>query len=531
MIQIVLMNLVLCAAATDPAIVPAPVKLDTKRGHFAIDPQTRIICPESPLEIRKTAQYLAEVLQPAMGFLLAISVEGREENVIELRLGESGLGPEGYRMKVGRDRITISAEAGTGLFYGVQTLRQLLPPAIFGKTPASDQKWKVPCVTIEDYPRFGWRGLLLDPARHYLPMESLRKFVDVMALHKMNRLQLHLTDDQGWRIEIKKYPKLTEVGAWRAETLVGHSNKKPEKFDGKRHGGFYTQDELRDLVAYAAERHITIMPEIEMPGHAQAAIAAYPELGNVAEPLSVHTKWGVNTNIFNVEEKTILFLQDVLAEVIEIFPSTYIHIGGDEAVKDQWKASAAVQKRMAELGLPDEDRMQSYFIARMNDFLKSKGRKLIGWDEILDGGLGEDATVMAWRGVDKGIVAAKAGNDVVMAPNVFTYFDYYQGPAKTEPLAIGGKLPLDKAYSFDPVPQALDKEAMRHVLGAQGQLWGEYIATPEHAEYMAFPRACALAEAVWTPQAQREYKCFLSRLDAHLDRLRTMGVNFRALDK
>jgi len=321
------------------------------------------------------------------------------------------------------------------------------------------------------------------------------------------------------------------VGAWRKETLLGHLDNKPEVFDGKRHGGFYSQDDIRELVAYATERHVTIMPEIEMPGHAQAAIASYPELGNLHTPLPVHTKWGVNKNIFNVEESTILFLQDVLAEVIELFPSTYIHIGGDEAVKDQWKVSAAVQKRMTELGLADEDQMQSYCIARMNDFLKSKNRRLIGWDEILEGGLGKDASVMAWRGIEKGIIAAQAGNDVVMAPTAFTYFDYYQGPRKTEPVAIGGNLPLPKVYSFDPVPEALAAEAMNHILGAQGQLWGEYIATPEHAEYMAFPRTCALAEVVWTPQSQRRYEDFVARLKTHLARLERLGVRFRELDK
>ncbi len=418
-----------------------------------------------------------------------------------------------------------------GLFYGVQTLRQLLPPAVFSAAPVDGQKWTVPAVSIEDAPRFAWRGMMLDPCRHFIPKEFIKKFIDTIAVQKMNHLHLHLTDDQGWRIEIKKYPKLTEVGAWRAETVVGHAGKPNAKYDGIRHGGFYTQDDLRELVAYAADRHVTVIPEIEMPGHAQAAIAAYPELGNVKEPLPVFTTFGVNKNIFNVEESTILFLQDVLGEVVEIFPSTYIHIGGDEAVKDQWKESEAVQKRMKELGIADEAKMQSYFIARMNDFLKGKGRKLIGWDEILEGGLGKDATVMAWRSVDKGIEAAELGNDVVMAPTAFTYLDYYQGKPKDEPLGIGGNLPLSKVYGFDPLPKKLDPEALSHIMGTQGQLWSEYIPGPDHLEYMAFPRACALAEVAWTPQAQRDFKDFSERLKTHVERLDKMGVKYRPLEK
>jgi len=512
-------------------ILPAPVNMEHHKGVFTLNAQTRILFPQGNAEAEKTATYLASVLRPATGYPLPVSADASAANVLSLTVEDIGLGDEGYRLNVSKEGITIAAATSAGLFNGIQTLRQLFPAAIFSAAKVDGQSWTAPAVTIEDYPRFAWRGMMLDTARHFLPKEFIKKFIDTIALHKMNHLHLHLTDDQGWRIEIKKYPKLTEVGAWRKETLVGHSSAKAETYDGKPHGGFYTQDDLRELVAYAAERHITILPEIEMPGHAQAAIASYPELGNLNEPLPVHTSWGVNKNIFNVEEKTILFLQDVLAEVVEIFPGAYIHIGGDEAVKDQWKASEAVQKRMKELGIADEAKMQSYFIARMNEFLKSKGRKLIGWDEILEGGLGKDATVMAWRGLDKAVEAAKAGNDVVMAPTAFTYLDYYQGKKQEEPLAIGGNLPLSKVYSFDPMSIELEPEALKHVLGTQGQLWGEYIATPEHAEYMAFPRACALAEAAWTPQAQRKYEDFFSRLKEHVARLDQLGVRYRTLDK
>ncbi|HQL96269.1 MAG TPA: beta-N-acetylhexosaminidase [Candidatus Hydrogenedentes bacterium] len=531
MLSMALLNAVAFAALPEPMVVPKPVKLERREGVFTLEDATRVTFPAGDAAAEAAAGMLGEALRPATGLPLAAGPGVEGANTLHLRTEETGLGPEGYRLEVAGDRALITGAAGPGLFYGVQTLRQLLPAAVFGAARAEGTVWAVPCVRVEDRPRFAWRGMLLDPARHFMPLEFVKKFVDTLALHKMNRLHLHLTDDQGWRIEIKKYPKLTEVGAWRAETLVGHYAKKPWTFDGTRHGGFYTQDEIRDLVAYAAARHVTIMPEIEMPGHAQAAIAAYPQLGNVAEPLQVLTYWGVNPNIFNPEESTILFLQDVLAEVADIFPGTYIHIGGDEAVKEQWEKSPAVQKRMADLGLKDEDRMQSYFISRMNDFLKARGKRLVGWDEIMDGGLGTDATVMAWRSVDKGITAAKAGHDVVMAPTAFTYFDYYQAPAKGEPLGIGGFLPLKKAYSFDPVPGELDAAAAARVLGAQAQLWSEYILTPEHCEHMAFPRACALAEIVWTPQADRDYEDFTARLAEHLKRLKNAGVNFRPLDK
>ncbi|MFC1761029.1 beta-N-acetylhexosaminidase [Planctomycetota bacterium] len=341
----------------------------------------------------------------------------------------------------------------------------------------------------------------------------------------------HLTEDQGWRIEIKKYPKLTEVGAWRKETLVGHARNKPHTFDSKRHGGFYTQDEIRDIVTYAKQRFVTVVPEIEMPGHAQAAIAAYPELGVTGESLEVLTWWGVNPNILNVEESTIQFMQDVLIEVLDLFDSPFIHIGGDEAPKKQWEESERVQARMQALGLSDEHALQSWFIKRMDTFLAERDRRLIGWDEILEGGLAPGATVMSWRGQKGGIVAARAGHDVVMAANGYTYFDYYQSKAKTEPLAIGGYLPLEKVYGFDPVPPELSPTEAVHILGVQGQVWTEYIPTPSHAEYMAFPRVCALAEVAWTPVAAKNFAAFQKRLHRHMTRLQVLAVNARPLEK
>jgi hexosaminidase len=429
------------------------------------------------------------------------------------------------------DRVVARAAEPEGLFYAIQTIRQLLPPEIFRRSQVAGLTWSMPAVEIEDVPRFSWRGAHLDVARHFMPKEFVKKYIDLLALHKMNSFHWHLTEDQGWRIEIKKYPRLTEVGAWRKETLVGRPNRDTTKntYDGKRHGGFYTQDDVREVVAYAAERFINVVPEIEMPGHAQAAIAAYPWLGNYPNrQLEVWTRWGVNENILNAEPRTIAFMQDVLAEVIELFPSKFIHVGGDEAVKTQWRSSPRAQARIRELGLKNEEELQSWFIRQMDAFLAARGRRLVGWDEILEGGLAPGATVMSWRGVRGGIAAARAGHDVVMAPTTYTYFDYYQSPNRDrEPLAIGGLLPLDSVYGFEPIPAELEPQYAKHVLGAQGQLWTEYLPTPRHVEYMAYPRMTALAEVVWTPRERKNFADFRRRLDVHLKRLDELQVNYR----
>ncbi len=510
------------------SIVPEPVEMAVGDGAFVICSETRIVCDDAALG---KARQLAEMLAPAVGYDLKVDVGDARADAIVMRLDEKleSLGDEGYRLTVGKKNIRIVAPHQAGLFYGIQTLRQLMPESIYSEDAVDDVTWAVPCVDITDMPRFAWRGAMLDTARHFMPKAFILKLIDVLAMHKMNSLHLHLTDDQGWRVEIKKYPKLTEVGAWRAETLAGHYSHSPRKYDGKRHGGFYTQDDIREIVAYARQRHINIVPEIEMPGHAQSAIAAYPELGNTGRKLDVMTIWGVNPNILNANESTILFFQDVLSEVLEMFPSEFIHIGGDEAPKSQWKASDDAQKRIKDLGLEDEHELQSYFIKRMDAFLASKGRRLIGWDEILEGGLASGATVMSWRGERGGIVAAKAGHDVVMAPTTYTYFDYYQSREKGEPLAIGGHLPLKTVYNYDPVPAALSQQEASRVLGTQGQLWTEYIATPEQAEYMGFPRLTALAEVAWTPNSRKDYGNFIERLKSHLRRLDVLGVNYRPL--
>ncbi len=431
-----------------------------------------------------------------------------------------------------RGAVTIRARRPAGAFYAIQTLRQLLPVEIFRQATVRGVAWTVPGVAIEDMPRFSWRGIHLDVARHFMPKEFVKKYIDLAALHKLNRFHWHLTDDQGWRIEIKQYPKLTEVGAWRSATIIGHpqGDSSTWRYDGQRHGGFYTQDDVREIVAYAQARFVTIVPEIEMPGHSQAAIAAYPELGNTGRTLPVATFWGVDENILNPSDATIQFEQNVLTEVMGLFPGHWIHTGGDEAPKAQWKASPLAQGRIRELGLKDENELQGYFTRRMDEFLTAHGRSLIGWDEILEGGLAPNAVVMSWRGIGGGIAAAQAGHDVVMTPTDYTYFDYYQSTDTTrEPLAIGGYLPLDSVYAYEPVPDTLSPEQARHVLGSQGQVWTEYIPDPKRVEYMAYPRACALAEVVWTPRAERDFSDFWSRLAVHLKRLAILDVNYRPL--
>jgi hexosaminidase len=443
------------------------------------------------------------------------------------------LGAEGYHLEVAPGRVTLRAPELAGLFYGVQTIRQLLPADIFREAKATGVTWSMPAVVIEDQPRFRWRGGHLDVSRHFMPKEFVKKYIDLLALHKMNSFHWHLTEDQGWRIEIRKYPRLTEVGAWRKETLVGRYESDPLKrvFDGRRHGGFYTQEDVREIVAYAAARHVNVVPEIEMPGHVQAAIAAYPWLGVTGDSLDVWTLWGVSENILNPTDSTVAFMQDVLTEVLELFPGRFIHVGGDEAPKTQWKASPTVQARIRALGLKDEHEMQSWFIRQMDEFLTKKGRRLIGWDEILEGGLAPNATVMSWRGTAGGIAAARAGHDVVMAPTSHTYLDYYQSADQAnEPLAIGGFVPLDTVYAFEPTA-GLSAEDAKRVLGAQGQLWSEYLPGPKQVEYMAFPRMAALAEVTWTPAARRDFGDFTTRLPVHLRRLGILDVNYRPLDR
>ncbi len=522
------------AVAGKTSVIPQPVSMEQGDGSFLL---TRSTCVVAEGDAATEASKLIDSLAPAMGYRLKLveSSAAREGN-IDLKIAaslEDRLGDEGYELTVTARSITISAPGPAGLFYGIQTLRQLLPLAVFSSRRVEGTEWTVPCVRITDRPRFGWRGLLIDPARHFIPVPDVEQFIDAMALHKFNRLQIHLTDDQGWRIEIRKYPRLVETGAWMDFTAFHQPAKKAGPND-KPPGGYYTQDDIRHLVHYAAERHITIMPEIEMPAHTGAAIVSYPSIGLYPERLNAlmpEERWTANERVLAPRPQTVAFMQNVLTEVMELFPSRHIHIGGDEANIEHWKKSEEMQAMIRERDLKDEAGLHSWFIKQMDGFLTSHGRQLVGWDEILQGGLAPGAVVMSWRGEAGGITAAQAGHDVVMAPTSHTYFDYYQGPAETEPKAIGGYIPLEKVCQYEPIPAALTADQAKHVLGGQAQLWGEFIANQDHRLYMTYPRAAAMAEILWSPRQDRDTKTFKVRLREHLERLKKMQVNYRPLDK
>ncbi|MBE2203588.1 MAG: beta-N-acetylhexosaminidase [Chthoniobacterales bacterium] len=514
------------------ALIPQPVKATWLEGRWRLEPDT-VIQWEGEAA-RQPAELLATQLRNPTGFVLPVQQAGSAAGTSSVTLTRSADGPsesEGYQLRVGESGVRIVAQTAAGLFHGTQTLRQLLPPEIFSPSKISAD-WEVPAVDIHDFPKYGWRGMHFDVSRHFRPVRDVLRFIDTIASLKFNRFHWHLTDDQGWRIEIKKYPKLTEVGAWRKETLIGHALRPAAEFtfDGIPHGGFYTQEEIREVVRYAADRHITVVPEIDMPGHMQAAIAAYPHLGTNDKPVEVLTYWGMSEAVLNPEDSTIDFLRDVLSEVLELFPSQWIHIGGDEVVKTEWLQSERCQQLLKERGLEHMGEMQNWMLTRIQEFLQERGRDLVGWDEILEADFDRRAVVMAWRSEDRGTIGARAGHPVVMASRNL-YFDYYQiEPSENEPLAIGGCAPLDKVYSYNPVPPELTAEEAKRILGAQGQLWTEYMPTAEHLEYMAFPRACALAEMVWTPDSRKDYQEFLSRLKTQLIRLENAGVNYRRLD-
>ena len=502
-------------------IIPQPVKQTAIKGKFELGPETFILLENQDPAWKSVANQLSVLLGNKIGRQVAIETKGETKDAIKLMADKNIKNAEGYILKVNPYDITIRAASAAGVFYAMQTLNQLIPLS----EEKSNSK-RIPCVKIEDAPRFVYRGMNLDVGRHFFPVSFVKKYIDLLAMHKMNRFHWHLTEDQGWRIEIKKYPKLQEVAAYRKETLKGHYSDQPHQFDGKKYGGFYTQDEVREIVAYAQERFVTVIPEIEMPGHSQAALAAYPELGCTDGPFETATKWGVFEEVYCPTEATFEFLENVLTEVMELFPSTYIHIGGDECPKSRWKTSKFCQDLIKKEGLKDEHGLQSYFINRIEKFLNANGRQIIGWDEILEGGLAPNATVMSWRGVKGGIEAAKQKHNVIMTPTSNCYFDYYQSRSEEEPLAIGGYLPLKQVYLYEPIPQELNAEEAKYVLGAQGNVWTEYISTPEQAEYMAFPRGIALAEVTWSPKPQRNYDDFATRLSRHMPRLDAINVNY-----
>jgi hexosaminidase len=513
-----------------PVVVPQPQSMTPVSESFTLNERTAIVYSRVEGEGQGAGRMLQSFLSPATGYQLPIVSRG-DKNAIHLRrLKGKSIPDEGYRLSVKSDRVEITASSEAGLFYGAQTLRQLLPAQIYRKGVVKGVDWTVAGVEIEDNPRFRWRGGMLDTGRHFMPKEFVLKFIDLLAMHKMNSFHWHLTDDQGWRIEIKQYPRLTEVGSWRKDTMTKYGN--PGEYTGKPHGGYYTQEDIREVVAYAKERHVNVVPEIEMPGHSQAAIAAYPWLGNVPnEQLEVATRWGVIDNVFNTEPETIQFLQNVLVEVMDLFPGQFIHIGGDECPKSEWKASDKAQARIKELGLKDEHGMQSWFISQMDKFIDSKGKRLIGWSEILEGGLAEKAALMVWLGNDGAMEAVSSGHDVVMSQTSHAYLDYYQSrDIKGEPHGIGGYLPIRQVYSYNPVLTQMTADQAKHVLGVQFNLWTEYISNPQHAEYMSYPRACAMAEVGWTDVEKKDFERFEKGLPVHLARLDAYGVNYRKLD-
>lgn len=510
------------SAQTPFAIIPKPKQLTPQKGSFEITSATKIVFSTENADLINITNQLNLRFRIVTGSPLETTNAAQGKNIYFVT--KEGMAAEAYMLDIDPSKITITASQAIGHFYGMQTLLQLLPPTIYSSSPQTT-KWIVPACKIIDEPRFSYRGSMLDVGRHFFSVDFIKKYIDLLALHKMNTFHWHLTEDQGWRIEIKKYPKLTEIGSTRAETMKGHYSD--QTFDGKPYGGFYTQEQIREVVKYAQSKYVTVIPEIEMPGHALAALASYPELGCTGGPYKVGTRWGVYDEVYCPTEKTFEFLENVLTEVLDLFPSQYIHIGGDECPKTSWEKSEFCQNLIKAQGLKDEHELQSYFIRRIDKFLTSKGRKMIGWDEILEGGISPNATIMSWRGIEGGIAAAKQKHDAIMTPTSNCYLDYYQGDKETEPLAIGGFLPLDKVYNYEPIPTELSAEERKHILGTQGNLWTEYIPTSEQAEYMAYPRLSALAEVAWTHQLNKNYPDFSNRLTAaHFERLAHLGVNF-----
>jgi hexosaminidase len=488
------------------ALIPEPTSLTTGEAEFVLDAGTGVQAPP-PL-----ADLVRELLGPATGFGFPSG-----SDLMFTVADEPALGAEGYRLRVTEQRIeAVGTEAG--LRWAVQTLRQLLPDAIYESAPQTGARWTVPCVDIVDVPRYAWRGCLLDVARWCHPIGFLHRYVDLMAVHKLNTLHLHLTDDQGWRFEVRRYPRLTEVGAWRRESNAGHARE--NRFDGMPHGGFYTQDELRELVAYAARRGVRVMPEIDVPGHMQAAIAAYPKLGNdPGARLDVRTAWGISSHILNAAEETVTFVTDVLDELVDVFPFDYVHLGGDEVPPDEWLASPAARERAARAGLSHVEDLLGWWAARLTTHLAGHGRRAAFWDEVLDRTAPPGSLIFGWRDESRVAAARAAGHDVVAVPQPYLYLDWAESDGPDEPLAIFAPLPLDRVYSYQP----------GDVYGVQGQVWTEYLPTPELVEWRTFPRLAAVAEVGWTAPEPRDFAAFRSRLAAHLARLDVLKVNYRPL--
>ena len=509
----------------DYQVIPMPHEIVAAQGTpFVLKSGVKILYPEGNAQMQRNAELLAEYLKTATGKDFAVEAGTEGKNAIVLALGVDNKNPEAYELKVAGEGVTVKGATEAGVFYGIQTLRKSLPVAVGANI-------SLPAVDIKDAPRFAYRGAHFDTSRHFFTVDEVKTYIDMLALHNMNRMHWHFTEDQGWRIEIKKYPKLTEIGSKRSETVIG---KNSGKYDGVPHEGFYTQEEAKEIVKYAAERFITVIPEIDIPGHMQAALASYPELGCTGGPYEVWKMWGVSEDVLCIgNNQSLKFLEDVFAELIEIFPSEYIHIGGDECPKVRWAQCPKCQARIKQLGLKSdakhtkEERLQSYVISHVEKFLNEHGRQIIGWDEILEGGLAPNATVMSWRGEGGGIEAAKQHHDVIMTPNTYLYFDYYQSKdTDNEPLAIGGYLPVERVYSYEPMPKSLTPDEQKYIKGVQANLWTEYIPTFSHAQYMVLPRWAALAEVQWSAPEKKDYANFLSRLPRLIQWYDAEGYNY-----
>ena len=512
----------------DYQIIPQPEHLSAEQGRFLINSTTKIVAEKN---LQNEASYLLGLLNGVQGLDVDIVTEAGEKENIRLELDPSIENDEGYALSVSFERIIISGKTAQGIFYGIQSLRQLMPINI-ESNKNEFQELTIPAVEIKDSPRFAYRGMHLDVGRHFFSVSDVKKYIDLIAMHKMNTFHWHLTEDQGWRIEIKKYPRLTEIGAYRKGTAIGLAGTRnaPYTYDTIPYGGFYTQEEIKEVVAYAGKQHITVIPEIELPGHSSAALAAYPEFGNTKGPYEVAKRWGIFKEIYAPTEETFTFLEDILSEVMDLFPSKYIHIGGDEALKDEWEESAYAQEVIQREGLKDEHELQSYFIARIEKFLNANGRDIIGWDEILEGGLAPNATVMSWRGIDGGIAAAKQGHSVIMTPGTHCYFDYYQEAEDKrieEPITGSVRFTtVEKVYNYEPIPEGLTNEEATYILGAQGNVWTEYMPTYDIVEYKVLPRMTALSEVVWSSKESRNWEGFHSRLQNMVRRYDALGYNY-----
>lgn len=507
-------------------VIPLPQQVEELQDiEFVLDKHVVVSYEGDNERMKSIAAFLTTYIEQATGYKLAYYSGNEQDKSIHLRINKEIQHPEGYRIIVSKPSIVIEGQSEAGLFYGMQTLRKSIP----GTTSKGDIIFKG--VTIEDYPRFAYRGMMLDVSRHFFPVDFIKRYIDILALHNINKFHLHLTEDQGWRIEIKSYPKLTEIGSQRKETIKGFITG---EYDGTPHGGYYTQDELKDIVAYARERYIEVIPEIDLPGHMLAALASYPELGCTGGPYEVATKWGIHADVLcGGNEKTYEFLENVFNEIFEIFPSQYIHIGGDECPKSRWKVCPKCQAKIKQLGLKDdkesskESKLQSHLTHWLEEIISSKGRKLIGWDEIIEGGLAPNATVMSWRGKEGGRFAVQSGHDVIMAPNSHLYFDYYQTEnTVTEPPAFPEVNSIEEVYNFDPIPEGLSEEEAKRVIGVQANLFVEQISEESHVEYMMFPRIAALAELQWTENNRKDYHAFLDRLQKFISFYNKQGYNY-----